>query len=242
MMPKYKVLSTKKLLPIFIEKASQNNIQIIEKEFISVQPIITKEKVKEVLDLAASRKEYIAFTSANAVTPFDKYLHQHDTYYVVAWKIFCLEGKTKQAIVNSLLPKENIISTAENAKALSQKIIEHGVKEIIFFCGNKRRNDLPGILKDAGITVHEVVVYETIEIPTIASEGINGILFFSPSAVNSFFSLNKLNNKTVCFAIGQTTGNSIADFADNKIIIVKTPGQETMMAAVNSYFQNINCY
>ena len=241
-MAKYKVLSTKKLLPILIEKANQNNIQIIEKEFISVQPVITKEKIKEVVDLAKSGKEYIAFTSANAVTPFDKYLHQHDTVHVVGWKIFCLEGKTKEAVLNSLLPKKNIISTAENAKALSQKIIDHGVKEIIFFCGNKRRNDLPDILKDAGITVHEVVVYETVEIPTVAAEGFNGILFFSPSAVNSFFSVNKLNSKTVCFAIGETTGNTIAGFADNKIIIIETPGQEMMMAAVNSYFQKTNCY
>jgi uroporphyrinogen-III synthase len=241
-MAKYKVLSTKKLLPLLIEEAKRNNIQIIEQEFISVQPIVTKEKAKEVLDLAASRKGYIAFTSPNAVTSLDKYLHQHDTYYVVAWKIFCLEGKTKQAILNSLLSKENIISTAENAKALSKKIIEHEVKEMIFFCGNKRRNELPDILREAGINVHEVIVYETIEVPAIATDDIDGILFFSPSAVNSFFTVNKVNSKTVCFAIGETTANSIADFADNKIIIIETPSQEMMIASVNFYFQNINCY
>ena len=139
------------------------------------------------MDLASSGKEYIAFTSANAVTPFDQYLHQHDTYYVVGWKIFCLEGKTKETVLNSLLPKKNIIATAENAETLSQKIIEHGVKEIIFFCGDKRRNDLPDGLKKAGIIVHEVVVYETLEVPAIAAGDIDGILFFSPSAVRKFF-------------------------------------------------------
>ncbi len=241
-MAKYKVLSTKKLSPLLIEESKQNSIQIIEQEFISVQPIITKEKCKEVLDLAKSGKEYVAFTSANAVTPFYEYLHQHDTYFVVGWKIFCLAGKTKEAVLNSLLPEKNIISTAENAKVLSQKIIEHGVKEIIFFCGNKRRDDLPNILKDAGIIVHEVVVYETIEIPAVATKDIDAILFFSPSTVASFFTINKLNSKCVCFAIGQTTANTIIDFADNKIIIVETPSQETMVASVKFYFQNINCY
>ena len=78
-MAKYKVLSTKKLSPLLIEESKQNSIQIIEQEFISVQPIITKDKIKEVLDLAKSGKEYVAFTSANAVTPFYEYLHQHDT-------------------------------------------------------------------------------------------------------------------------------------------------------------------
>lgn len=241
-MVQYKVLSTKKLLPLLIEEAKQNNIQIIEQEFISVQPILTKEKIKEVLDLAISGKEYIAFTSANAVTPFDSYLHPHDTYYVAAWKIFCLEGKTKDAVLNSLPLQKGIISTAENARALTQKIIEHGVKEIIFFCGNKRRDDLPNILKDADITVHEVIVYKTLEIPGIADDDIDGILFFSSSAVNSFFTMNKLRSKTVCFAIGQTTTNTISTFTNNKIITIETPRQEMMIASVNFYFQNINCY
>lgn len=240
-MVKYKVLSTKKLLPLLIEKAEQNNIQIVEQEFISVQPILTTEKIKEVLAVAKAGKEYIAFTSANAVIPFDKYLYQYHAY-VADWKIFCLEGKTKEAVLKSLLPKKNIISTAENAKALSQKIMEYGVKEIIFFCGNKRRNDLPGILKDGGITVHEVVVYETIEMHAIVTEDIDGILFFSPSAVKSFFAVNELNSKTVCFAIGETTGNTVAHFADNKTIIIKTPSQEMMVASINVYFKNINCY
>ena len=241
-MVQYKVLSTKKISPLLIEDAGKNNIQIIEQEFISVKPITTKEKIEEILNLAKFEKKYVAFTSANAVTPFDTYLHQYDTHYVVGWQIFCLEGKTREAVQNSLLPKKNIICTAENARALSHKIIAYGVKEIIFFCGNKRRNDLPGILKDAGINVHEVIVYETVEIPAMTSSDIDGILFFSPSAVNSFFTVNKLKSKTVCFAIGETTANSIVEFADNKIIIIETPSQEMMLASVNFYFQNINCY
>lgn len=241
-MAEYKVLSTKKIMPFLIEDAKKNNIQIIEQEFISVRPIITKEKIEEVLNLAKSDKKYIAFTSANAVAPFDRYLHQGDTFYIVGWEIFCLQGKTRDAVQNSLFPKNNIIGTAANAKALAQKIIAYGVKEIIFFCGNKRRNDLPDILKDAGIIVHEVVVYETLEEPAIVTDDIDAILFFSPTGVNSFFSVNKLSDKTVCFAIGETTAGSIADSTDNKIITLETPSQEMMMASVNFYFQNINCY
>jgi uroporphyrinogen-III synthase len=160
----------------------------------------------------------------------------------VDWKIFCLSGKTREAVLNALVLEKNIVATAENASALAQKIIEHDVKEILFFCGNKRREELPAILKKNGITVHEIIVYETIEIPSIITADIDGIQFFSPSAVHSFFSVNSLTRNTVCFAIGNTTADAIKDFTDNRIIISESPTQEMMMACVQFYFQNINCY
>jgi uroporphyrinogen-III synthase len=242
-MVKYKVLSTKKISPLLVEEAKEDNIEIIEHPFICVEPITTKEKVKQLTELANSGKEYIAFTSSNAVTSLE-FLHECNTVYnnSAAWKIFCLEGKTKEAVLNSSIPKKNIIASAENAKALAHTIIECGVKDIIFFCGNKRRNDLPEILKIAGVTVHEAVVYETVETPAIMPNDIDGILFFSPSAVHSFFSVNKLGSKTVCFAIGKTTAGSIAEFTENKIITVEAPGQDKMIAALKFYFHNINCY
>jgi uroporphyrinogen-III synthase len=241
-MAKYKVLSTKKLSPPLIEKAKQKDIDIIEKEFIITQPIFTREKVKEVLDWVFAKKEYAAFTSANAVLPFKQYLHQYDTFYIADWKIFCLEAKTKTAVLENSTLLGNIMETAENAKALAQKIKEKSVDEIIFFCGNKRRDELPGILKDAGIKVHEVVVYETQEVPLVTTNEFDGVLFFSPSAVQSFFSVNKLSSQMICFATGPTTAAALADFTHNKIITSEAPGQEMMMACVQTYFQHINCY
>lgn len=135
-----------------------------------------------------------------------------------------------------------VVDTADNAKSLAQTIIQHGVEEIVFFCGNKRRDELPEILKAAGIKVHEVVVYETIETPVVTNDDVDAILFFSPSAVQSFFSVNQLKKNTVCFAIGQTTANSIADFTDNRIVITESPSQEMMLALVNFYFQNMDCH
>lgn len=237
-MAKYKVLSTKKLLPSLIEQAKQNDIEIIEQEFISVRPITTKEKAKEVLDLYHNGNEYVVFTSANAVTPFKYYFH---LAYSADWKVFCLSGKTKE-VVENIGSVGEVFSTAENGSALALKILEHGVKEIIFFCGDNRRDELPDYLRANGITVHEVVVYETIETPSITTDDLQGIIFFSPSAVTSFFSTNQINKQTVCFSIGKTTAKTITDFTDNKIIISEYPSQEMTLASVNLYFQNINCY
>lgn len=238
-MMKYKILSTKKLLPSLVEQVKQNGIEIEEQEFITIIPIRKEAKLKEIAELAKAKKEYIVFTSSHAVNAVDNYFHEPGIFYNTDWKIFCLSGQTKEAVFDTALLKKNIIDTGDNAGELAQKIIETGVKEIIFFCGNKRRDELPVILSRAGIIVNEVVVYETIETPVVSTTGIDGILFFSPSAVNSFFIMNKLDSQTVCFAIGQTTAKSIVDFTeDNKIIVSTSPNQEAMLTAVQTYFIN----
>ena len=242
-MAKYKVLSTKKLDPSLVEQAKENDIEIIEQEFISIKPIWTEEKFEEVYSYGDSeqrRKDYAAFTSSNAINAFKKYVHPKGTYYVFGWEIFCLAGKTLTELSEpyaKIIGK--VVDTAVDAKSLAEKIIDHGVKEIVFFCGNKRRDELPNILKEAGIKVHEVVVYETIETPIVATVDFDAILFFSPSAVQSFFSVNQIKKTTVCFAIGRTTASSIADFTDNKIVVSESPGQEMILASVNFYFQNL---
>lgn len=245
-MAKHKVLSTKKLEPSLIEQAREKDIEIIEQEFISVSLIDSEEKFNEVISYADPKQrriDNIAFTSANAVKALGKFVFRKNTYYVCSWKIFCLSGKTQEELSK---PYGNTIgkisNTEADAKSLAKKIIEHKEKEIVFFCGNKRRDELPNILKKAGIKVHEVIVYETVETPAIVTDDFDAVLFFSPSAVQSFFSVNQLKKHTVCFAIGETTADSIADFTDNKIIISESPGQEMMLASVKIYFENSNCY
>jgi uroporphyrinogen-III synthase len=124
---------------------------------------------------------------------------------------------------------------------LASKIIHDGVTEIIFFCSNKRRDELPDILSEAGVRVYEIVVYETIETPFI-TEAVDGILFFSPSAVQSFFSMNQPGAGTVCFAIGETTAAAISERTSHQVITSEDPSQESMMARVESYFRNIKCH
>lgn len=239
---KYKVLSTKKLEPSLIEQVKQNDVDIIEQEFISVKQIFIEGKQKQIIEFAKSGIQHIVFTSSNAVTAFEKYLEADHTSDLVNWKIFCLSGKTKETIHNSSHLGNDVIGEAENASSLSEKIIEQKIDEIIFPCGDKRKDELPSLLQQAGIKVHEVIVYKTIETPVVAAGDIDAILFFSPSAVQSFFSVNQIKKNVVCFAIGQTTADNITDVTDNKIIVSEFPSQEMMIASVNSYFQNINCY
>ncbi len=226
-MAKHKVLSTKKLEPSLIEQAKEHDIEIVEQEFISVNPVRNQETFERIQSFINEKKLNIALTSANAVDVLNSYMHVSGAYYIVDWNIFCLSGKTKEAVLNALLLKKNIIGEAVNASELANKIIKQGVKEIIFFCSNKRRDELPTALKNANIKVHEVVLYETAETPMVMDNDFDAVLFFSPSGVQSFFSSNELHQDTVCFAIGRTTATSIATFTKNKII--KSPGPDTKL-------------
>ena len=237
---KYKVLSAKKLESSLIDQAKQNDIEIIEQEFISIKPIFSQEKLKQLKELINSGVQHFVFTSNNAVAILKTVLQKNNL--TNSCKIFCLSGKTKGTIVGYGFHEKNIIGVAENAAALAREIIDQKIGEVIFFCGNQRRDELPEILKNAGTKVHEMIVYETIETPSMITNEFDAILFFSPSAVKSFFSVNQLKKKTICFAIGQTTADSISDFTDNKIIVSEFPNQETMIASLQNYFQNINCY
>jgi len=235
-MAKHKVLSTKKLEPSLVEQAKRDGIEISEQEFISIRAIVSKEKQEEISHWLINSDLDIAFTSANAVEAVKNYLNKKSGH-----GYFCISGRTRSTLL-SHVRGEQIIASAEYGKELAQKIIEHQIKEIVFFCGNKRRDELPALLKEAGIRVHEVIVYETVETPLLIADDFDAVLFFSPSAVQSFFSVNQLKKKAVCFAIGQTTARSISDFTKNRIIISESPEQENLLASVHLYFENSNCY
>ncbi len=85
--------------------------------------------------------------------------------------------------------------------------------------------------------VHEVVVYETVETPTVAADDIDAILFFSPSAVKSFFSVNQLKSGAICFAIGATTAAAVKEYSGNKVFISEAPTQEALLDLIIKTYQ-----
>ena len=235
-MKNYKVLSTKKLEASLIKKAKQKNIEITEQPAISINTITTKEKWQEIHQYAEAGSQYVVFTSSYAVYAIKSFLHFYVNPATVQWKMFSLSGKTKKSIEEHLDLFGKIIDTADDASTLAKKIIEHQVKEVIFFCGNKRRDELPDALKKAGMVVKEVIVYNTTETAQLATADVDGVLFFSPSAVSSFFTVNSLKKNTVCFAIGKTTATWVSRFSNNITIISELPNQEGVLAAVLKTF------
>ena len=83
-----------------------------------------------------------------------------------------------------------------------------------------------------------MIVYKTIQTPKTIEKNYDAVVFFSPSAVHSFFSVNTLPINTVIFSIGKTTTATIQSYCSNMIITSEWPGKEQMIDRVLEYFDS----
>ena len=230
---KIQILSTKIIGSTLADNAKRQNISIDEVAFIEIQDIISPALQKRIVELSGQNIAAI-FTSANAVNAVKKILPGKPL-----WKIFCIGYKTKKTVADTFGNK-NIIASADNGELLAEEIIKHpSIKEIFFFCGDQRREVLPEKLRSRGIELKELVVYSTIESPQSISKRYDGILFFSPSAVRSFFAVNAILNSPQLFAIGNTTAKEIKSFTPLPIIISPHPDKKELVDLVIRHFKTI---
>jgi len=243
-MAQHTILSTKKLNPSLKAALADRGVEILEKEFITIKPIISHSKYTEIWPwINDPRERAVVFTSQHAVDSVDRYLHGGDAFYQPDhWQIFSLNGATQERM-GGVFAEDQVVETAPYAAELAAKIIANGrFKQVVFFCGNQRMDTIPTLLKQAGIEVIEIVVYETSASPGVVTDTLDAILFFSPSGVESFFSANTLQAGTTCFAIGTTTAAAIEKHTDNKVISSEKPTQEAMLEAVWHHLQNIDLH
>ncbi len=233
------ILCTRDLDETLIPDALSKGIAIDVISFIRTEPALTSEALAEI-QKASKRSGAVIFTSVNAVETIVTGLDQQKTS-PVGWKIFCIGYATKQSVVKNFGEK-SIAGVADNAKGLARVILDANVNEVIFFCGDQRRDELPGLLKKNKIGVKEIVVYKTIATPKKIEKKYDGILFFSPSAVKSFFQENKLDEQTILFAIGNTTAEEVKKFSKNKIVISDTPEGKTVLQKAVEFFQTNPIY
>src|SRR5687767_3039768 len=223
------ILSTRPLNKQIIDGAAKQNIFIDCISFIETVAVVNndlKEKIKNLSD----EKITAVFTSMNAVEAVKGHL-----LLKPEWRIFSM-GQTTKELIDDFFGLENIVATANDASTLADIIIENGEKDIFFFCGDQRRDELPAKLKSKNIKLEEVVVYNTIKTTQKISKEYDAVLFYSPSAVESFFSVNNINKGTTLFAIGNTTADAIRVVTKNKIIIAEQPGKEALVKKMMAYF------
>ena len=229
---KISILSTRPLQIELINKAAQKNIEIETLSFIETKPIENNSLKQRILHLS-DHILTIVFTSMNAVDSVLLSLSNKKP----DWKIFCI-GSTTKKLVEENFGKNSIAGTADSASDLADVIInQKDISSVIFFCGDKRRNELPEKLIQHNIEVNEIEVYKTFETPHAIEKNYDAILFYSPSAVNSFFSLNKINEQTILFTIGNTTANEIKKYSSNKIIVGRESSKELLFQQAINFFE-----
>ncbi|WP_207495972.1 uroporphyrinogen-III synthase [Aridibaculum aurantiacum] len=219
---KINILTTRPLAQPLVEYAVEQGVAIDVKSFIDTKLNINEPTARRIKQLA-SKEATVVFTSMNAAEAVIRSLEVLGAD--PEWIIYTLGGVTS-TIIEQYFTASEIFSEAINATQLAENIILNEEEEVFFFCGKQRRDELPVMLQEKHIKVEELVVYETIETPVKVKKTYDGILFFSPSAVKSFFSVNTVGESAILFAIGATTAAALRKQSGNKILVSDHPNKE----------------
>jgi uroporphyrinogen-III synthase len=117
------------------------------------------------------------------------------------------------------------VATNHSGAGLAEELREElKGKKVLLPRSDRANPDLPSALKRCGAQVTEVVAYKTVTLGKADRERVNGcckdevdgILFFSPSAVQTFLELvdrrvlERLQGRAVMVAIGPTTAGALS--------------------------------
>ena len=214
------IVSTKKLSERQKQPLLTANFLVFEEDFIRIQ---NKDFEIDTIN------DYLIFTSQNAV---ESVLRNKKLVEIQSRKCFCVGEKTKALLEENGF--EVIEYSAYAAELASIICSQYSKNSFSFFCGNIRRDVLPDALRLVQITLDEIEVYETILTPHKIDFIPNGILFFSPSGVQSYLQENKIENEN-CFCIGNTTAEALKDITKNVIIAHQPTVESVVMKCIENY-------
>lgn len=215
-----RILSTKKLQQNQKQFLLNAGMAVVEADFIRIRYSVPE---------LANIKEYLVFTSQNAVKSI---LDNPNSTGLQTKGCYCVGAKTKALLEHNGF---RVMAFAENAADLAEELVgNHKDKSFTFFSGSIRSDELPLQLANSGIDFNEIVVYETLLSPVKIKAGYHGILFFSPSGVESYLKENTLENR-LCFCIGNTTAMALEKFAAQTIIANQPTVESTIVKCINHY-------
>lgn len=218
------ILSTKTLSSKQRQEFLDANIDLLEQDFIEIENSVFELK---------NINETLIFSSQNAVLSL---IEQNGWEKLKIKTAFCVGIKTKELLEQNGFKVDVYMDYASELAEIITLI--YNKENFTFFSGNLRKETLPKALKNAGIKFNEIEVYQTKLAPFKISkeEKFDGILFFSPSGVESFLKDNKIKTET-CFCIGETTASALQKITKN-IIIAEIPTIEDVIVEVIKNYKN----
>ncbi|MFD2551586.1 hydroxymethylbilane synthase [Bizionia sediminis] len=218
---KINIFSTKRLTEdqrlLFHNDVVADSTDFVKISSNRIHPSILKQPIENVI-----------ITSKNGVealtTNFDPAALQFKN-------IYCVGLRTKRLIERRIGP---VKFAAHNAATLAKHMVEfmEGT-EVTYFCSNLHLDTLPTVLGKNNITVHEVEAYQTKYAGKTIADSVEGVMFFSPSTVESYIQKNK--PKGVAFCIGTTTANEAKKYFKD-VRTAKIPTVESVVELVNAYY------
>lgn len=226
------ILSTKVLLNHQKQPLLDANFNVTEANFINTEN--SDFDLKEIND-------NLIFSSQNAA---QSVLLHPKVEELKSKNVFCVGIKTKAFLEENGF---NVVVYVDYASDLAEIItLIYANESFTFFSGNMRKETLPKALKEAKIKFNEIQVYETTLTPQkiatppsghpskAGERKFDGILFFSPSAIESYLKDNKIKNE-ICFCIGETTASALETITKNIIVAVQPSVENVIEDVIEEY-------
>ena len=220
---KINVFSTKKLTDAQLQKFN-SGIRVYSEDFIKISPnrispIILKKNLGN-----------IVFTSKNAV---DSLLTNCSPATLQYQNIYCVGRKTKRLIQKKIGPVTHVENSATD---LANYLVEYmDGTQVTYFHGNLSLEDLPSILEENNIIVNKVEAYRTKLSGKSIPESVEGILFYSPSTIESYLLKNKPHQ--VAYCIGETTATEARKHF-KEVKVANIPDVESVIELVNGDYSS----
>lgn len=178
--------------------------------------------------LVRNEIENVVITSKNTV---EALLTNFSAQELQFKNIYCVGRRTKRMVEKRI---GKVKHTEPNAKKLAEYLVEYiDGTEVTYFCSDLRLDDLPNILIENHIKVNEVEAYQTKFDADKVEGNIDGVMFYSPSTVESFLKQNKASG--IAFCIGETTAKVAKQYFE-EVRVAKVPTVESVIELVNEYY------
>ena len=217
----YSVFSTKKLSEIqkrlLAEKVGVDDSDFIKIRFNRIAPKVVKNEIENVI-----------ITSKNGVEALLNSFIKQELQFK---NIYCVGRRTKKLIEQKIGKVSHSEKNAEKLAAYLSKEIKG--QEVTYFCSDLRLDTLPIVLTENGVSVNEIEAYKTMYSPVNVREQFSGVLFYSPSTVESYMQDNSTDK--IAFCIGESTAKEARKHFEN-VQVAKLPTVESVLELVNLHY------
>ncbi|MEQ6124751.1 hydroxymethylbilane synthase [Pseudotenacibaculum sp. MALMAid0570] len=215
------VYSTKSLsesqTKLFHDDIASESSDFIKIRFNRIAPKVMKKELENVI-----------ITSKNGVEAILNNFTKEELNFK---NIYCVGRRTKKLITQKI---GEVKHSEKNAQKLAEYLSENiKGQEVTYFCSDLRLDTLPKVLSENEIRVHEVEAYKTMYSPADVNEKVNGVLFYSPSTVESYVQKNPKDK--IAFCIGESTAKE-AKKHFSQVEVAKVPTVESVIELVNLHY------
>lgn len=173
--------------------------------------------------------ENVIITSQNTV---ESLLTNFSAVELQFKNIYCVGRKTKRLVEKRIGKVKHF---EQYAKDLANHMAEYmDGTEVTYFCSNLRLDTIPDILTENNIKVNEIEAYETKFDGEKVEGDLDGVMFYSPSTIQSYLQQNEA--KGIAFCIGETTAEEAKKHFED-VRVAKVPLVESVVELVNEYYE-----